>query len=118
LIDEVSGDIDEAENLSYPKGPVRPGGRLLHLLRTCPNLYGDLSARSGLAALTRDPPFAWSFLEEFQDRLLLGLDYCSPEDDMPHLAWLRAARDEGHLSTKAFDKITGRNIAAIVGLGA
>ena len=43
-------------------------------LNQYPNLYADLSARSALNALQRDPEFAKGFLLEFQDRLLYGRD--------------------------------------------
>lgn len=59
----------------YPSGPVAPGGEVPRLLRTYPNLCADLSAGSGLNALSRDPAFARDFLIEFQDRLLYGRDY-------------------------------------------
>ncbi len=58
----------------YPTGPVVEGGRVPALLRDCPNLYADLSAGSGLNALTRDPAHAKRFLVEFQDKLLFGRD--------------------------------------------
>jgi len=70
----ISND-DQFDKAPYPKGKVVPGGKLIHLLRQCPNLYADLSAGSGLNALQRDPEFALDFLTEFQDRLLFGRDY-------------------------------------------
>lgn len=112
---EISGHITPEEQLGYPTGPVAPGGRVPALFRAYPDLYGDLSANSGLNALRRDPEHAWRFLEEFQDRLLLGLDVVSREADMPHLEWLRAARDRGDISTAVFDKVTGLNVLRILG---
>jgi predicted TIM-barrel fold metal-dependent hydrolase len=114
---EICGDIGPEEKLGYPRGPVRPGGTLHKLLRAHPNLYGDLSGKSGITALTRDPAHAWEFIDEFQDRLLLGLDLGAPSDDMPQLEWLRAARDEKHVSDAAFDKVCGGNAVRILGLG-
>lgn len=70
----ISGD-DKYDKESYPKGKVVPGGRLITLLRECPNLYCDLSAGSGRNAMERDPEFAKDFLLEFQDRVLYGRDY-------------------------------------------
>ena len=55
---------------SYPEGPVIPGGRVGHMLRTYPNLYADLSAGSGLKAIDRGREFGRQFLVEFSDRLL------------------------------------------------
>jgi len=58
----------------YPSSPVVPGGEVPRMLRQYPNLYADLSAGSGLNALSRDPTHAREFLIEFQDRLLYGRD--------------------------------------------
>jgi len=69
---------------AYPKGPVTPGGQVVRLLRAHPNLYGDLSAESGLNALSRDPGFAREFVMEFQDRLLFARD----DYDNAHLEFL------------------------------
>jgi predicted TIM-barrel fold metal-dependent hydrolase len=58
----------------YPKGPVTPGGITDRLLSTYPNIYGDLSAGSGLNALLRDESNARDFLKRHQDKLLYGSD--------------------------------------------
>lgn len=60
----------------YPKGPVTPGGLTDRWLSDYPNMYGDLSAGSGLNALTRDEDHAREFLKRHQDKLLFGSD-CS-----------------------------------------
>ena len=44
------------------------------LLSEYPNVFGDLSASSGLNALTRDSGYAREFLARFQDKLLFGTD--------------------------------------------
>jgi predicted TIM-barrel fold metal-dependent hydrolase len=64
------------QSVLYPKGPVTPGGLTDRYLGDHPNLYGDLSAGSGLNALTRDEAFTRSFLVRHQDKLLFGSD-CS-----------------------------------------
>ena len=48
----ISADLNPLE--PYPKGPVKTGGLTDRLLSNCPNMYGDLSAGSGLNSLTRD----------------------------------------------------------------
>jgi predicted TIM-barrel fold metal-dependent hydrolase len=48
----------------YPTGPIETPGPTMQWLLAYPNLYGDLSAGSGLNALTRD--------EEFTRDMLLG----------------------------------------------
>lgn len=70
----ISGD-DQYKTNPYPEGKVLPGGKLVELLRQYPNIYCDISAGSGLNALKRDPEFAKSFFDEFQDRILYGRDY-------------------------------------------
>lgn len=64
---------DDTSNL-YPKGPVTPGGWTDRYLSDYPNMFGDLSAGSGLNALTRDEDHARAFLERHQDKLLYGSD--------------------------------------------
>jgi hypothetical protein len=114
---EISGDLTPEEKNGYPTTPVKPGGALVRLMRECENLHGDLSAGSGLNALKRDPGFAWKFIDEFQDRLLLGLDYCSTTNDMQHIDWLTQARDQGNISGQAYQKIMWKNINRILDLG-
>ena len=56
--------------------PVIPGGLTDRWLGQYPNLYGDLSARSGMNALTRDSEFAGGFVNRHRHKLLWGTD-CS-----------------------------------------
>ena len=72
------GNIDKnhQQAVMYPKGPVTPGGITDRLLSDYPNMYGDLSAGSGLNALLRDEDHAREFLKRHQDKLLFGSD-CS-----------------------------------------
>jgi len=70
------GNIDKNhdQRILYPKGSVTPGGLTDRWLAEYPNLYGDLSAGSGLNALTRDGDFTRGFFERHQDKLLYGSD--------------------------------------------
>lgn len=68
----ISADLNPLD--LYPKGPVRPGGLTDHILDDYPNIYGDLSADSGLNAITRDPDFARGFIERHSRKLLWGSD--------------------------------------------
>lgn len=70
------GNIDRQHDQSelYPKGPVTPGGLSDRWLRDYPNMFGDLSAGSGLNAFTRDEAHARGFFERHQDKLLYGSD--------------------------------------------
>ena len=62
------------QTVLYPKGPITPGGLTDRLLRDFPNMYGDLSAGSGLNALTRDEEHTRAFFERHQDKLMFGSD--------------------------------------------
>ena len=64
------------QSVMYPKGPVTPGGLTDRYLSDYPNMFGDLSAGSGLNALTRDEGFARDFIARHQDKLVYGSD-CS-----------------------------------------
>ena len=111
---EISGDVSSNDKNGYPTDRVADGGRLKYLMRRYPNLYGDISANSGLYALKRDLEHAYKFIEEFQDRLLLGLDYCSVENDMQHIEWLKEAVNSGNISNEAYEKITWKNAASVL----
>jgi predicted TIM-barrel fold metal-dependent hydrolase len=67
------------QSILYPKGPVTPGGLTERYLSDYPNMYGDLSAGSGLNALSRDEEFTRGFLARHQDKLVYGSD-CSDVD--------------------------------------
>ena len=101
----ISGD-DQFDRVPYPKGPVLPGGRVIELLNRCPNLYGDLSAGSGLNALTRDPAFGRAFVIEYQDRLLYARDYF----DGAHRAWI----DGQAFPQEVLNKIYCRNALRLI----
>ncbi|MFA6111249.1 MAG: amidohydrolase family protein [Candidatus Latescibacterota bacterium] len=114
---EVGGNPSRADLDGYPKGKVAPGGRVPELLRTYPNIWGDLSAGSGYNALARDPEWAYGFLEEFQDRLMMGLDICIPSNDRCELlGFLRRAHQEKRISPRAFAKIMGENACRLLEL--
>jgi predicted TIM-barrel fold metal-dependent hydrolase len=67
-------DAKAEQKVLYPTGPVTPGGITDRLLRDYPNMYGDMSAGSGLNHLVRDPEHAAAFLQRHQDKLLFGSD--------------------------------------------
>jgi predicted TIM-barrel fold metal-dependent hydrolase len=67
------------QSVLYPKGPVTPGGLTDRYLTDYPNMFADLSAGSGLNALTRDEEFTRDFLTRHQDKLVYGSD-CSDHD--------------------------------------
>ena len=71
------------QTVMYPKGPVTSGGLTDRYLSDYPNLYGDLSAGSGLNALTRDEDFTRDFLTRHQDKLVYGSDCNDHEGSGP-----------------------------------
>jgi predicted TIM-barrel fold metal-dependent hydrolase len=101
----VSADLDPLD--LYPKGPVKPGGLTDKLLGDYANLYADLSAGSGLNAITRDPEFYRGFIARHRAKLLWGSDcdchdgkgggiqsgFCLAEQSLPLLR--RLAPDAG-----------------------
>lgn len=113
---EISGDLTPIDKFIYPTGPVATEGSLIRLLRSYPNLYADISARSGLNAINRDRDFGVRFLNEFQDRILFGTDVCfaDPEGDIPTLQYLRELLSGGAISREVFDKITGTNALKVL----
>ncbi len=104
----ISGDGYEA-TVAYPDGPATPGGRIQALMKKHPNLYGDLSARSALNAISRPPAgHGRRFLVEFQDRLLFARD--GTDDNLVnYLKSLDQPRE-------AWEKITHLNAERLVPL--
>jgi predicted TIM-barrel fold metal-dependent hydrolase len=70
------GNIDSNHDqaVMYPKTRVTRGGLTDRLLSDYENVYGDLSAGSGLNALVRDEDHARGFLERHKNKLLYGSD--------------------------------------------
>ena len=70
------GSIDKNHDLEamYPVSPVAPGGVTDRLLSDYPNMYGDLSAGSGLGSMRRDEEHARGFLHRHQDQLFWASD--------------------------------------------
>lgn len=78
----IDKDHEDQNNL-YPGGKVNRGGLTDQLLSDYPNMYADLSAGSGLNALTRDEKHAKGFLDRHQDKLMYGSDCGDPVGRMP-----------------------------------
>jgi predicted TIM-barrel fold metal-dependent hydrolase len=62
------------QTVLYPKTPVKAGGFTDRILSDYPNMFGDLSAGSGLNSLQRDSDHAHDFLQRHQDKLMFGSD--------------------------------------------
>ena len=116
---EIGADVTEKERGGYPKGPVNAPGRVVELLETYPNLYGDLSAESGYNALTRSEHFGYEFLETFQDKLLFATDtmrYSMDETNVKIIPYFRHILEKGCISPEAHAKIASKNAERILGL--
>ena len=70
------GNIDKKhdQKVMYPQGKVTAGGLTDQYLKNYKNMYGDLSAGSGLNSLIRDEEHTKGFFERHQDQLLYGSD--------------------------------------------
>jgi len=112
---EISADANEENRGGYPTGPVKPG-RVVELMRTYPNLHGDLSAYSGYNAISRDREFGYRFLEEFQDRLYFGTDIANVPQELPAVEYFREIRLQGTISGEAYEKITCQNAVRLLKL--
>ena len=75
-----------------------------------PNLYGDLSAGSGVNALRRDPGFAREFLLRRRDRLMFGTDKLTSEQTVEQ----RAVLDELDLPRGVLEKVAHGNAARVL----
>jgi predicted TIM-barrel fold metal-dependent hydrolase len=84
---EISAKVPK--KVSYPKGPVVPGGRLDTLLKKYKNLYADLSAGSGYNAITRDPEFGIAFLKRWKHRLMFATDKLRAKQDTSIIEYIK-----------------------------
>jgi len=96
----LSGDVKEFKG--YPKEKIAPGGAALRLLEEYPNMYADLSARSGLNAITRDPEFGLKFLKTHPDKLLFGTDAIGGTGRESHFDFYNTVELTADVKTKIF----------------
>ena len=68
----IDAKADQA--VLYPKGPVTRGGLTDKYLADYPNMFGDMSAGSGLNAMLRDEDHARAFIARHADKLMFGSD--------------------------------------------
>ncbi len=94
-------DKDHADQtVLYPKGKLTPGGLTDRLLLDYPNMFGDLSAGSGLNALTRDEDQTREFLTRHQEKLMFGSDCADADGLTPSLC-------QGAQTIAAIRKLSG-----------
>jgi len=113
---EMGADLTRDMRNGYPTGKITEEGVLPKLLRKHENLYCDLSAGSGMNALTRDPEYAAKFIEEFSDRLMYGIDASCTGLAFPYEfdAFMTKMRQEGMISEENYKKIMYRNAATLL----
>ncbi len=112
-------DRDHDQTVMYPKTPVTPGGITDRLLSDYPNIYGDLSAGSGLNSMLRDEDHARGFLDRHQDRLLWASDCNDRTAGSPDCIGAKGLEAVGRLSPNpdATAKILSGNALKLLGLG-
>ncbi|MCE9603655.1 MAG: amidohydrolase family protein [Planctomycetia bacterium] len=109
----LAGGVTQADLGAGPRmTPVAPGGAIDALMDKYPNLYGDLSASSGAAAIRRDMKFGREFLLRRADRLVFGTDYHFPGQAIPQFELYR----ELDLPPDATQKIFHDNARRLLGL--
>ena len=104
---------DDDGSCSYPTGAVVPGGAADRLLQEYHNMCADLSAGSGLNAITRDPEFTQGFLERNWHKLMFGTDYLHVGQELGQIEWLR----ETPMSDEQRAAVAEGNAVRIFGLG-
>ena len=111
-------DLRHDQAVMYPKAPVTSGGISDRLLSDYPNIYGDLSAGSGLNAMLRDEEHARGFLERHQDRLLWASDCNDAVGQGPDCIGSQGLATVRRLApdATAVAKILSRNAASLLGL--
>ena len=112
---EIGDNVDAENRMGYVSGKVNEG-RIAYLMREYPNLYCDLSAGSGFNAISRDPDYAYRFIEEFSDRLMYGTDACSSTWDKPLDEWLDMSYEKGFISYDNYKKICRENAIKLFNL--
>lgn len=99
---EISADVTEEDKKGYPKGPIRPPGRIEHLLEAYPNMHADLSAMSAYNALSRDMEVTKRFLAKHYRKLLFGTDRFVREEDPLMIDLIRNAGLPPHMEEAIF----------------
>ena len=105
-----------ADRVGYPNFSFEEEGVVPKLLRRYDNMLGDLSAGSGFNAFARNPEYAVSFINEFQDKLLFGTDICSSKQKLPMGEFLLNLKNDGAISDEVFAKVAKKNAEKLLEL--
>jgi predicted TIM-barrel fold metal-dependent hydrolase len=108
------GKLERIEDRGgYPSYSFVEEGVVPKMFRRHENLYGDLSANSGFNALNRNPEYAATFIEEFQDRLLYGTDICTANQNIRLPSFLCGLKNNRKISDATFRKVASENAKRI-----
>jgi hypothetical protein len=116
---EISSAVSDDMRNGYPEGAIEPDGAVPVLLRKYPNLWADMSAKSGWNALARDPVYTIEFLDEFQDKIMFGTDSCRKSDvnkEYRNVTLIKHLGENNKLSKEALDKIQYQNCVRLLNL--
>ena len=114
---EISADVtEETRKLCSTTKVIE--GRVSKLMREYGNLYCDISAGSGRAAMVRDPEFTSGFLAEFSDRVLYGSDVSKPGNTFQYelVNFLENLYRSGSMSLETYEKICYKNAEKLLGI--
>ena len=102
---------------AYPKGRIAGPGEADRILKEYRNFYADISAFSGLNAISRDRDFGRRFLSDMSEKIIYGTDFpcINPEGsqfgpDKSHISVLKSYS----LNEEALKRITRENILKIL----
>jgi len=98
----ISGDVKDFKG--YPDVKVTPGGAAVRLLEKYQNMYADVSANSGLNAITRDLEFGKQFLIAYSDKLMFGTDAFGGEGGDSHFEFFNKIDLPEDIKNKIFRK--------------
>ncbi len=104
------------DRYDYIRYPIDGEGMIPKLMREYPNLYVDLSAGSGLTAISRDLDYTQKFFEEFPTRILFGTDICFADQYAGQSDFMNKMLDEGRISEKLYDLIARENAQTLLKL--
>ncbi len=104
------------DRFGYPKYPIDGEGMIPKLMREYKNLYVDLSAGSGLIAVSRDLEYTQKFFEEFSDRIMYGTDICFADDEPGQSEFLNNMLDSGHITERVYDLIARENAKRLLNI--
>lgn len=104
--------------MSYHSDDIQQVCMLANLMRECRNLYCDTSANSGYSALSKNPEITYEFINEFEDRILFGLDISYVGETLYNKidAFFENSFSSGAISKQAYEKIYYQNAMKLYGI--